>query len=57
MFLPGKLGFVMFDSLYKGFSFIGNERKKQATSRCTVDISDIVNRIAPQVIIISSSNT
>ncbi|XP_034620133.1 ewing's tumor-associated antigen 1 isoform X1 [Trachemys scripta elegans] len=27
---------------------LGNERKKQATSRCTVDISDIVNRIAPQ---------
>ncbi|XP_032662446.1 ewing's tumor-associated antigen 1 isoform X2 [Chelonoidis abingdonii] len=27
---------------------LGNERKKRATSRCTVDISDIVNRIAPQ---------
>ncbi|KAM9155665.1 ewing's tumor-associated antigen 1 [Pangshura tecta] len=27
---------------------LGNERTKQATSRCTVDISDIVNRIAPQ---------
>ncbi|XP_075781684.1 ewing's tumor-associated antigen 1 isoform X2 [Pelodiscus sinensis] len=27
---------------------LGNERKKQAISSCTVDISDIVNRIAPQ---------
>ncbi|XP_074845537.1 ewing's tumor-associated antigen 1 isoform X2 [Carettochelys insculpta] len=27
---------------------LGNERKKKAMSSCTVDISDIVNRIAPQ---------
>uniref|UniRef100_A0A8C4KCF9 Uncharacterized protein n=1 Tax=Dromaius novaehollandiae TaxID=8790 RepID=A0A8C4KCF9_DRONO len=27
---------------------LGNEKKKQITSRCAVEISEIVNRIAPQ---------
>lgn len=33
------------------FLFIGNGKPKQSTSRCAVEISEIVNRIAPQVIV------
>lgn len=33
------------------FVFIGNGKNKQSTSRCAVEISEIVNRIAPQVIV------
>lgn len=33
------------------FVFIGNGKPKQSTSRCAVEISEIVNRIAPQVIV------
>ena len=33
------------------FVFIGNGKTKQSTRRCAVEISEIVNRIAPQVIV------
>lgn len=39
----------------KGFFFIiiflGKGKTKQLTGRCAVEISEIVNRIAPQVIV------
>lgn len=31
--------------------FLGKGKTKQLTSRCAVEISEIVNRIAPQVIV------